>query len=182
MLDDSANAKTEATPRAEASTSDSGAGNRSRIRIRLAEPGDEASAGNMFRRYHARTAFSDLPYSEDRFALAWRRGIERVVHRVVLVAERDGDIVGVAHASCGAYILSEDLITTVHLIVIDHDRLSGFGRVKTFHRLLEALRRWSKARGARRVVINNTSGLNIGVTDRLVRSAGGRMIGGGYLL
>ena len=82
----------------------------------------------------------------------------------------------------GEYLLSEGMVcTTVHAIAVDTLRLSPLRRAKTFLRLIKGLRRWSKTRNSKHLLVHVTTGQKLTATDRLLRAAGMRMVGGGYV-
>jgi len=152
-------------------------------RLRLVGESDREPICSMLRRSHEKTAFAQFPFSDAKFDTLFTDAIQQVAHRLALACCRRGAIVGVAWASCGRSLISDEgLMTTIHGIVLDHDRLSGFGRIKSLKQLLHGVQTWSQSRGADCVVLNDTTGMSGAATDRLMRSAGGKNLGGGYVV
>jgi len=73
------------------------------------------------------------------------------------------------------------VLTTVHFIAVDTEFCGRLLSAKTFLRLIAAIRKWSTTRNASRLLIHVTTGHDLASTDRLLRAAGMKMIGGGYV-
>jgi hypothetical protein len=157
--------------------------NKSKISIRLVERTDKENIRVMLKRFHDQTIWGGHAFSDKKFNEHARAIFAKPAHMVCLVAEKDGAIVGLAWASAGSYSLSEELIlATCHVIAVDRDALSPIQRAKTFLRLLKGIKKWSDTRGASEVLVHVTTGTDLKATDRLLRKAGARMIGGGYVV
>jgi hypothetical protein len=111
---------------------------------------------------------------------------------VALVAELDSGpeqkrpdnkrIVGLVWATAGEYFLAEEgVLATVHAIAVDRDHLSPIRRAKTFLRLIAGLRQWARTHNARHILVHLTTGRDLRATDRLLRAAGMKCVGGSYV-
>ncbi|MEZ5791442.1 MAG: hypothetical protein R3D34_11865 [Nitratireductor sp.] len=64
---------------------------------------------------------------------------------------------------------------------IEKSNLSPHRRARTFLRLFKGLRLWSDSRSAKRLLIHVTTGHYLASTDRLLKAAGMKLMGGGYV-
>lgn len=111
--------------------------------------------------------------------------LKRPPRRLSLVAERAGAdgwaVAGIAVAGADPYMLSDGpLFVIVQVIAVELEALSPLGQARVFLALLAALRLWAKAPRARRKLVHVTTGYRIEATDRLMKAAGARGIGGNY--
>jgi GNAT superfamily N-acetyltransferase len=148
------------------------------VLVRLAR--DEADITAMIAlgmRLHAESRFRDMPLDEKRLWAAGRRGLAEH-NPALIVAERDGAIVGMAVVMVGEHFFSPVRTATVQLIYVAPQARGGSTAVK----LLRALRRWSTDAGALDLHINVTTGIAPARTDRMLRRMGFRQTGGNYVL
>ncbi|MCA1298111.1 hypothetical protein [Stappia indica] len=162
-----------------------------RVRLRLVRDTQEdlAAALSLARKMHAQTIFRDSPCSDAKAQALVRRAIERPDRSGLILAEaprpgvswleggagepeppEGGALAGLAYVQAGEYFLSDgDLVATVLTINITPEivRTPLGGRVAL--RLVRAVRRWSDARGCRRLLVHATSGENPARTDRFFR-------------
>ncbi|PST63393.1 hypothetical protein C9E91_08420 [Rhizobium sp. SEMIA4064] len=73
-------------------------------------------------------------------------------------------------------------MTTTHLIGVDTEFCGPFRSAKVSVKLLRGVAAWSKARGARQILVHVSTGYALKQTDRLIRAGGGICIGGSYLV
>ncbi len=131
---------------------------------------------------HARTMFADIPFSDAKFDRAADLVLSRPKHTVALLAEWKNRIVGAIWATAGQYFIGEgDILVTVHMIAVDNETLSPVSRARTFLRLIAGLRQWAETRKARHILIHLTTGRNLAATDKLLRAAGMKCVGGSYV-
>ena len=136
----------------------------------------------LCRTSHERTIFGDIPFSDAKFGQTFAAILARSRQSVGLVAELDCRIVGAESTSAGEYHIGEgEILTTVHLIAIEKSNLSPVRRARTFLRLIRGLRLWSDSRSAKRLLIHVTTGHDLASTDRLLKVAGMKLMGGGYV-
>jgi len=156
---------------------------RSSVFVRLPEDKDWPDIRRIVRAQHQRTVFAHIPFSERKIEAIMERAKQPAIHECGLVAEAKGRLVGLAWFSAGEYLLGESgVMTTVHLLAVDVDNCGPYLAAKTFMRLLTGVRLWSDTRKAEHVLVHVTTGTAIKETDRLLRAAGGRLLGGGYML
>ena len=76
-------------------------------------------------------------------------------------------------------------LTTVHFIAVDIEFCGRLLSAKTFLRLIAAIRKWSTTRNASRLLIHVSTGHDLASgpdpLGRLLKAAGMKMIGGGYV-
>jgi len=123
---------------------------------------------------------ADLPFREfDRIADQVLAGAR---HTVALVAELDGRVVGLIWATAGEYFIADEgVLATVHVLAVDRDGLSPLRRAKVFLRLFKGLRVWAETRKVRQILVHVTTGRDLRSSDRLLRVAGMRCLGGSYV-
>ena len=154
-----------------------------RIQLRLFEDGDREALYELARASHARTAFGHIPFSRARFDEKVDGQLQSGGRQLGLVAVQDDAPVGFAWAAVGRFAFSDSVpMVTVHALVVDHERLGPIGRAKTFMRLLKAVRLWADRNKAEGVIVNSQFGAASKGTDRMMRAAGAKLLGGGYVL
>lgn len=162
-------------------------------RLRPIELRDREPIRDLLRRYHDRTIFGHLAFSDQKFDRLADTVYAKSPHMVCLVAEREGQILGFSCASAGSYQLSDEgIMATCHAVIVDTDRFSDTmggkaRRAVTFLRLLKGIKAWSKTRGADHLLVHITTGtvedgFDAEATARLLRKVGGKSIGGGYIV
>ncbi|TIL60486.1 MAG: hypothetical protein E5Y79_09375 [Mesorhizobium sp.] len=155
----------------------------SSVRVRLPEEREWATVRAIVRQHHARTVFSDIPFSDSKFDAIEQQARYPAPNQCLIVAEAKGELVGLAWFSAGEYIIGDGgLMTTTHLIAVDTERCSRFLSAKVFMRLIRGIVLWSESRNAKHVLIHVTTGAAIKETDRLLRAGDARCIGGGYVV
>jgi GNAT superfamily N-acetyltransferase len=108
--------------------------------------------------------------------------LRRPKHTIGLIAELNGRIVGAASAHAGEYLIGEGaILVSVELVAVEQEKLPAVRRAKTFAALIQGLRRWAKSRNARALLLHVTTGTNVKATDRLLRAAGMKCVGGSYV-
>ncbi|MEW7009978.1 GNAT family N-acetyltransferase [Lentilitoribacter sp. EG35] len=154
-----------------------------KVIIRTIEPQDKEPARELLKAHHASTIYADYAFSDDKFETHAAAIYAYPEHMVCLVAELNGEIVGLVWASAGSYSLSDELIlATCQVIAVHPTKLGRLKRVKTFLRLIKGVKTWSDTRGAHQVLVHVTTGTNLEATDRLLRRSGAKCIGGGYVV
>ena len=130
------------------------------ITVRLVEQTDLEPLRDMVRRFHERTVFGDIPFSDakfDKYAAHYFSGAAR--WQCCIVAECRGELMGMAWFSAGQYLFGEgELLTSVHALVVDQDRCPPFRRVRVQHKLIKGVKLWAESQGAKRVLVHDTSG------------------------
>jgi len=141
---------------------------------------DEADTEAMIalgRLLHAESRFHKLPYDEARLREIGKLGLSKG-NPGLLIAERGGQIVGMAVVMLGEHYFSQALCATVQLIYVTPEARGGAAAVN----LLRAIRRWSAQNKAIDLHINVTTGIEPARTDRLLRHMGFKQTGGNYVL
>ena len=65
---------------------------------------------------------------------------------------------------------------------IDNDNLMPPSIVKTYLRLIKGAKKWAETRGSEMVLVSVTTGMKLRETDQLLRLAGAKCVGGGYVV
>ena len=166
----------------------------SRMQVRLVEPRDRAALQNLLIQHHVVTEFRDQPFSPWKFNQNFDHVVSRTPRNVGMVAELVQEntgqtatrprsrIIGAAWAGADSNMLSGGpLFVTVQLIAVDLE--SGpVGRAKAFLALVAGIRQWAASMNASHSFIHVTTGSNLAATDRLMKAAGARMVGGAYVV
>ncbi len=155
----------------------------SRIIIRLPKEADREAVRALARQLHDNTVFADIKFSDAKFDRIFDRCLAKSRFTTVLVAELTGRIIGLAWITAGEFHLGEgEILTTVHALGIDESLNGSLLAGKAFLRLVQGVRKWGNMRGAKRTLIHVTTGINMKATDRLMRAAGAKCVGGGYVV
>lgn len=96
----------------------------------------------------------------------------------LIMAEREGRLLGMAVVMLGEHFFSPALAATVQLLYVAPAARGGRTAVK----LLKAIRRWSAQHGARDLHVNVTTAIDVTRTDRFLRKMGFRQTGGNYVM
>ncbi|MCA3267988.1 MAG: GNAT family N-acetyltransferase [Azospirillum sp.] len=96
----------------------------------------------------------------------------------IILAERDGELVGMATVVASEQFFSPAKVASLHLLYVRKDARRGRAAVL----LLRALRRWAQAAGALELNISTTMGVGMDRSDRFLRKLGFRQTGGNYVL
>jgi hypothetical protein len=156
---------------------------KSSVRVRLPEERDWGDLRLLVRKHHARTVFSDIPFSERKLDALEQRTRNPTPNQCMIVAEVNGGLVGLAWFSAGEYMLCEHmLMTTVHIIAVDTECCGPYLSAKTFMRLVRAIVVWSNSQGIKQILVHVTTGTAMKSTDRLLRAGGAQCIGGSYVI
>ena len=155
---------------------------RSRLRVRLFEERDIPQAKAILRRHLATTVFRNQPFSDRKVDRHIANVLSRPPRMLAVTAEWSGLPAGIAWAVADSFMLSDGpLFVNVHLVAVDVE-LPPIRRAKVFLSLVAAIRKWTASLGATHSFIHVTTGANINATDRLMKAAGGRFIGGAYVV
>lgn len=148
------------------------------ITIRLAR--DEADLALMLdlgRVLHGESRYRDLPLDEARLKAAGRMGLAKGNPGLIL-AELNGELVGMAVVVAGEHFFSAAKAATVQLLYVAPAHRGGRAAIL----LLRALRRWAAEAGAHDLHVNNTTAIDAARTDRFLRKMGFAQTGGNYVL
>ncbi len=78
------------------------------------------------------------------------------------------------------------VITTVQALAVDSDNLGAKMTVRSFTSLIKGAKEWAATRSPAgadvMVLVNVTTGVKLRGTDRLLRLAGAKCVGGGYVV
>jgi hypothetical protein len=154
-----------------------------RMSVRLVEPRDRAALHNLLVQHHANTEFRAQPFSPWKFNQNFDHVVSRPPRNVGMVVELGDVVIGVAWASADSYMLSDGpLFCTVQLIAVELEAIGPLRRAKAFLALVAGIRQWAASMNASHSFIHVTTGSNLAATDRLMKAAGARTVGGAYVV
>lgn len=145
--------------------------------IRLAQNEDFPAMMALGRLLHGESGFRALPMDETRMLEIGRRGLKDG-NPGLFVAERNGEIVGMAIVVLGEYYFSPIRSATVQLLYVHPDARGSWAAIK----LLRVIRKWAKQNQAQDLHVNVTTGIDPARTDRFLRTMGFRQTGGNYVM
>lgn len=150
------------------------------LRIRLLEERDTIQVREIMRQHHASTVFRDQEFSDWKLNEHFNLILSRPPRMICPVALWNGRPVGVTWAIADSYMLSDGpLFITVNVIAVDLT-LPPLRRAKVFLALVAAIKKWAASLNASHSFIHVTTGSRIEATDRLMKAAGARFVGGAY--
>jgi hypothetical protein len=147
------------------------------------ESRDRAALHNLLVQHHANTEFRAQPFSPWKFNQNFDHVVSRPPRNVGMVVELGDAVIGVAWASADSYMLSDGpLFCTVQLIAVELEAIGPLRRAKAFLALVAGIRQWAASMNASHSFIHVTTGSNLAATDRLMKAAGARTVGGAYVV
>ena len=149
------------------------------VTVRLArDTADTTAMIDLGRRFHAEGPyFRDRPYDDTRLVEIGRLGLAKG-NPGLIMAERGGQLVGMAIVVAGEQFYSGAKAATVQLLYVAPEARGGSAAVK----LLRAIRRWAETAGTAELHLHVTSGIDAARTDRFLRRMGFKQTGGNYVL
>ena len=161
--------------------SDTGA---SKINVRMADyPGDLEFLRPVSIEFHAKSRFSDIPYSHKKRDALFVQAFNNPDRAPLMLAEYDGKPVGFLFCTAGEYLVGyTELIKTVYSFYVRKKYRGMTIGGKSAIRLLNGAIKWSKMLNVREIMIHVTSDINIQHTDKFLRRAGFEVIGANYSL
>lgn len=152
------------------------------LKIRPFEERDRERAKELLKQHHENTVFRSQPFSEWKYNEQANRILTRPPLMLCLVACWNNEIVGGVWAHANGYMLSDGpLFVTVNIIAVDLE-MGKLRRAKTFIGLVAAVRHWAGTLNASHSFIHVTTGSYLQSTDRLMKAAGAKLIGGTYVV
>ena len=162
-----------------------GPGTRARktFKVRPMEECDREAIRAVLRAEHAHTVFRNQPFSDWKYDRHVNTVLSRPPRMICLVVERNDAALGVAWASADSYMLSDGpIFVTVTGIAVEMEKLGAVSRAKAFVALIRGIKHWANSLNATHAFIHVTTGSNLKATDKLIRAAGGNLVGGAYLV
>ncbi|PCH46295.1 MAG: hypothetical protein COC23_04590 [Hyphomicrobiales bacterium] len=154
-----------------------------KIKIRFAVDADREPVRNLAKWQHEQTVFGDIEFCDEKFDAIFDRWNSGSHNQCSVVSEFDGKMVGFAHATIGEFYLGKNqILTTIHAISVDGRSTSPNRRAKIFFALLGSVKNWSKMFGANRILLSDTSGININTKRKILNIFHAQVIGGNFLL
>ena len=127
---------------------------------------------------HGESGFSFATYDADKLRKSCEKALADKGRYGLLMAERDGEAVGMLVGQMGEYFFSRDMAATAIVYFVRPENRGGMAAIK----LLHGFRRWASARKACQLMINVTSSAQVARTDRLMKRLGFQVTGGNYAL
>ncbi len=147
------------------------------VTIRFSQPGEDVEMRVMLaHRACKEMGDLDLPFDGE----IVRRGIARKLagpeRHCLLQAEAGGRTVGMLSGAVGTHYHSPALAASVLSWYVLPEHRGSLAAVK----LLHGFRRWARNRGAVRVYVHVSSGIDLARTDRMLKRLGFALRGGNY--
>ena len=160
-----------------AATAPEGAARSEGVTIRFSRTGEDVEERIMLaRRACSEMNDPDLPFDEE----IVRRGIARKLgspgRPCLLQAEAGGRTVGMLSGAVGTHYHSPALAASVLSWYVLPEHRGSVAAIK----LLHGFRRWARDRGAARLYVHVSSGIDMSRTDRLLKRLGFAVRGGNY--
>lgn len=115
---------------------------------------------------HQESTYRDIPYSRQKVAALMTKLIAE--DGVVFVSKKDGVVVGGIAGGVTPYWFSDELVGYEYSFFLEPGSRHGISALK----LINAFKAWCKARGAKRLRMGITTGINADGTARFYRMAG----------
>lgn len=150
---------------------------RGTITVRLAE--NDADIDAMIalgRLLHEESRYRSLSYDTEKLRSFGRRALADKPRHGLLMAIKDGEVIGFLTATVGEYYFGRDLAATAMTFYVKPEHRGSLAAVK----LLHGFRNWARNRGVHEIHVNVTSGVHMGRTDRLMKHLGFEVLGGNY--
>lgn len=146
--------------------------------IRKAKPDDIATILNYFRSFHPESVFKHLTLDEEKFAGTMRQIIQDTSGTYCFFVSdgENGTVHGVMVGQIDSYYFSNDPIAKMIFYWVHPEHRNNPDSIK----LMMAFRQWAENRQAKEMMIGVTSGESIGLTDRMLKKMGARLVGGNY--
>lgn len=149
----------------------------SRVTIRFTRCAEDIAARvELNRRAHEEIG-DGLPFDDGMVRRFYERRV-RKPEQCVLQAELKGEMIGGLTGQVAPHFHCPALGASLLGVYVLSEHRGSLAAVK----LLHGFKRWAKERGAVRIYVGVTSGIDIARTDRLFRRLGFRMTGGNYEL
>jgi hypothetical protein len=133
--------------------------------------------------HHANTVFRGKPFSNRKFDRNISQVLSRRPRMAGIVGECQSRVIGLARAVADSYMLSDGpLFVTVQLIAVELEKIGPVRRAKAFLALVSGIRQWARSMNATHSFLHVTMGLNLKATDRLMKAAGAKSVGGAYVV
>lgn len=131
---------------------------------------------------HNESRFSYIEFSPEKVEKIARRALNDPKQKAIMLACNESYPVGFAYCSVGEYHIGRGvLITTIHNINVSQDVRAGLSGGRIALSLFKGIETWSRARGAKEVLLHVTSDVNLARAHKLAKRMGYRFIGGSYV-
>lgn len=130
---------------------------------------------------HKESRFSYIQFSEEKAKRIAINALENPSRHGVFLARAEEQAIGFSHTTIGGYYIGcEALIATVNIIYVNNESRNKLLGGRAAIGLIYGIRSWAEARGAKEILINATSGINIQKTHTFIKKMGYSTIGGNY--
>ena len=148
------------------------------VTIRLSQSGEDIAERVMLaRRAWEEMDESDLSFDAEMVRRAIERKLERPEMNCLLQAEMNGRVVGALMGVAAPHYHSAALGASILSYFVLPEHRGSTAAIK----LLHGFRRWARNRGAVRMYVGVTSGVDVARTDRLLKRLGFTFRGGNYM-
>jgi predicted N-acetyltransferase YhbS len=146
-------------------------------------PDDADAVFAITRATHEMSAMKMFPFSRARFDEHVESYFAQGGAQAVVVAEVDGQVVGMVWLRCGTFSYSDEAkLASIVALSVAHEPIGPFLRARVFLKLISAAKALADQWGALKLSLHAMSGDQAGRSDRLFRRRGAELIGGNYVL
>jgi hypothetical protein len=146
--------------------------------IRTMTDSDIPALVNMGERMHTESVYRDLTFDPIKAMDNAFEIIENPETMLGLVAEQDGELIGMATSYVMPYEHGPDLVSGDMLVFVDY----GHRGSSAFVRMMQARVAWAQSKGAKMIFMGTSTGVNTEQTAALLEHMGYEKIGYGFLL
>lgn len=129
---------------------------------------------------HAATRFGEFELDNGKRIKVLRRALTNRDRYALLLAEKDGQLIGFLFCTVADYVVGRGLIATVVAFFVREQVRSSLRGGEAAIRLLKGFLRWAAIREAQDVQIHVTSGIDLNRTHRFMQKVGFTPIGCNY--
>lgn len=137
------------------------------MKVEPATPDDAAEIAALGRLLHDSSSYADIPYNEEKVVTLMRH-LALGGDNAVFVVRRNGEIVGGIAGSVAPQWFSDELLGFEYSFFVEPGARNSGAAVK----LLLAFKNWCAARGAKKVRIGITTGIQEELTGKFYRRMG----------
>lgn len=141
--------------------------------IRPFTPEDGPVAMQLCHELHEESSYSFLPFVEEKIFRMFREAVDRPEDRLFLVAERDGEIVGIFYAVLNPYYFCDEKIAAERWVYVRKEHrgtLAATGFIKRFIK-------WAREKDAAEVQVAPSTGIQTERTVEWLKSLGFEVAG-----
>ena len=142
--------------------------------VRAPTPGDIDRLVDLGAELHRESSYAFLPYDREKVRALVVQYIDDTATRCGLVAEADGDVIGMIGGTVVDYYFCDETLVADEILFVT----PGWRGSLAAARLIRALQAWAVARGARELCLSISTGVRADATGRFYERLGFTRVGG----